>query len=212
MDRPQTLGEEIANAVSHGVGTLAAIVATPFLIYAAATKGTTLSIVGVSIFCATVILLYLCSTIYHSLPRNQAKRLFQIFDHMSIFLLIAGTYTPFTFGVLRGATGWTLFGLIWGTAVFGIITKMVPRLRHSPLSLFLYLGMGWMVVLVLRPLWQSLPLSHFLWLVAGGVAYTAGVIFYATDNHVRYGHFVWHLFTITGTVCHFIAIALCIAG
>lgn len=207
QDRPQTLGEEIANAISHGVGLVGAIVAAPFLIYTAVQKGEAITIVGASIFCATVILLYLSSTIYHCLPRNGAKRLFQIFDHMAIFLLIAGTYTPFTFGVLRGTLGWTLFGLIWGTAVFGIVTKLVPRLRHSKLSLVLYLGMGWMVVLVIRPLWEHLPLSGFLWLIAGGLAYTAGVIFYAADE-MRYGHFIWHLFTIAGTACHFIAIML----
>ena len=207
-DRPQTLGEEIANAISHGVGLLAAMVAAPFLIYAAAQRGELMGIVGASIFAATTILLYLSSTIYHSLPRNGAKRLFQVFDHISIFLLIAGTYTPFTFGVLRGTMGWTVFGLIWGTAIFGIVTKLVPRLRHSKLSLLLYLGMGWMVVLVIRPLWQHLPLTTFLWLIAGGLAYTGGVVFYAADK-MRYGHFIWHLFTIAGTACHFVAILLC---
>jgi hemolysin III len=204
-DRPQSLGEEIANSISHGVGLIAALAAAPFLIWAAAEKGEALTIVGVSIFATSMVLLYLSSMMYHCLPSNRAaKRVFLIFDHIAIFLLIAGTYTPFALGVLRGTLGWTLFGLIWGVALFGIITKLVPKLRHSKLSLGLYLGMGWMVVLVIRPLCQHLPFDGLLWLVAGGLAYTVGVIFYVADK--RYSHFIWHLFTIAGTTCHFFAI------
>jgi len=203
-DRPQTLGEEIANSISHGVGLIAALAAAPFLIWVAASKGEALMIVAVSIFATSMVLLYLSSMMYHCLPENRGKRVFLIFDHMAIFLLIAGTYTPFALGVLRGAVGWTLFGLIWGTALFGIITKLVPKLRHSKLSLVLYLGMGWMIVLVIRPLYQHLPLNGLLWLVAGGLAYTVGVIFYVAK--ARYSHFIWHLFTIAGTTCHFFAI------
>lgn len=206
--RRQTLGEEIANSVSHGVGVLAAIIGAPFLIITAAQHGDALKVVGASVFIATVMGLYLSSTIYHSITHNRTKQVFQVFDHIAIFLLIAGTYTPFTLGVLRGATGWTLFGLIWATALFGIVTKLIPSLRYSKLSLLLYLGMGWMVVLVIRPLYQTLPLGGLAWLVAGGLAYTAGVVFYATDSKVRYGHFIWHLFTLAGTACHFIAIML----
>jgi len=203
-DRPQSLGEEIANSISHGVGLIAALGASPFLIWVAASKGEALTIVAVSIFVTSMVLLYLSSMIYHCLPKNRAKGVFHIFDHIAIFLLIAGTYTPFALGVLRGALGWTLFGLIWGTALFGIITKLVPKLRHSKLSLVLYLGMGWMIVLVIRPLYQHLPLNGLLWLIAGGLAYTVGVIFYVAK--ARYSHFIWHLFTIAGTTCHFFAI------
>lgn len=203
-DRHQSLGEEIANSISHGVGLIAALVGTPFLIWMAVQKGEALIVVGISIFATSMVLLYLSSMMYHCLPRNRAKHVFLIFDHIAIFLLIAGTYTPFALDVLRGAIGWTLFGLIWGIALFGSITKLVPRLRHSKLSLVLYLGMGWLVVLVIRPLCQHLPLNGLLWLVAGGLAYTLGVIFYVAKT--RYCHFIWHLFTIAGTTCHFFAI------
>jgi hemolysin III len=203
-ERAQSLGEEIANSISHGVGLIAALAASPILILVAARKGEALSVVGASIFATTMVLLYLSSMMYHCLPRNRAKHVFLIFDHIAIFLLIAGTYTPFALGVLRGTLGWTLFGLIWGTALFGIATKLVPRLRHSKLSLILYLGMGWMIVLVIRPLYQHLPFNGLLWVIAGGLAYTIGVIFYTAK--ARYSHFVWHLFTIAGTSCHFFAI------
>ena len=203
-DRPQSLGEEIANSISHGVGLIAALAASPILILVAASKGSALTIVAVSIFATSMVLLYLSSMMYHCLPRNRGKHVFLIFDHIAIFLLIAGTYTPFALGVLRGAVGWTLFGMIWGVALIGIITKLVPKLRHSKLSLALYLGMGWMVVLVIRPLCQHLPFDGLLWLVAGGLAYTVGVIFFVIDK--KYSHFIWHLFTIAGTTCHFFAI------
>ena len=203
-DRPQSLGEEIANSISHGVGLIAALAAAPFLILVAANKDDALTVVGVSIFATSMVLLYLSSMLYHCLPKNRAKRVFLIFDHIAIFLLIAGTYTPFALGVLRGVVGWTLFGLIWGTALFGIMTKLTPKLRHSKLSLVLYLGMGWMIVLVIRPLYQHLPLNGLLWLIGGGLAYTVGVIFFVAKT--RYSHFIWHLFTIAGTTCHFFAI------
>jgi hemolysin III len=203
-NRYQSLGEEIANGISHGVGLVAALVASPFLILVAARKDQPLSVVAVCIFATSMVLLYLSSMMYHCLPRRPAKRLFAIFDHIAIFLLIAGTYTPFALVVLRGTLGWTLFGLIWGAALFGIITKVVPKLRHPKLSLALYLGMGWMIVPALHPLYQHLQLSGMLWLVGGGLAYTAGVIFYVAK--AKYCHFVWHLFTIAGTTCHFFAI------
>ncbi len=203
-DKSQSLGEEIANSISHGLGLIAALAASPFLILVATNKGDVLTVVGVSIFAASMVLLYLSSMIYHFLPKNRAKRVFLIFDHIAIFLLIAGTYTPFALGVLRGTLGWTLLGLIWGVALIGITTKLIPKLRHSKLSLALYLGMGWMVVLVIRPLYQHLPFNGMLWLVAGGLAYTVGVIFYVAK--ARYSHFIWHLFTIAGTTCHFFAI------
>jgi len=203
-DRPQSLGEEIANSISHGVGAIASLGVAAVLIVAAARKGDPLMDAGVSVFAASMVLLYLTSMIYHFLPQGPAKRLFLIFDHIAIFLLIAGTYTPFALGVLRGGLGWWFLGLIWLVGLFGIITKLIPKLRYSKLSLILYLIMGWLAVLVIRPLYQNLPFHGFLWLVAGGLAYTGGVIFYVARP--RYSHFVWHLFTMAGTTCHFFAI------
>jgi hemolysin III len=200
-----SLGEEVANCVSHGVGCLAALAATPFLVLAAARRGGAVAIVGASVFAGTMVLLYLASTLYHALPRNPAKRVFQILDHSAIFLLIAGTYTPFTLGVLRGAWGWTLFGLVWGLAVLGVTLKSVGGIRYSWLSTTLYVCMGWLALIAIRPLWPHVPSAGWLWLIAGGLAYTSGIAFYAAER-VRYGHFVWHLFVLMGTVCHFFAV------
>jgi hemolysin III len=202
--RHQSLGEEVANSISHGVGLIGALAAAPVLILAAASTGDPLKVVSVSIFAATIILVYTSSMIYHFLPRGRAKQVFRVFDHVAIFLLIAGTYTPFALVVLRGTAGWTLFGMNWGTAVIGIITQLVPKLQHPILSVVLYLVMGWMALLFFRPLCQQLPVDGLLWLIAGGLAYTLGVIFYAA--RARYSHFVWHLFTIAGTTCHVFAV------
>ena len=203
--RAPSLGEEIANSVSHGVGLAAALVATPFLVLAAARHGGSTGTVGASVFAGTVVLLYLASTLYHAWPSPRTKHVFRVIDHSAIFLLIAGTYTPFTLGVLRGAWGWTLFSLVWSLAVLGITLKAVGGIRYPRLSTTLYLGMGWLALIAIRPLWLRLPASGWLWLVAGGLAYTAGVAFYAAER-MRYGHFVWHLFVLTGTVCHFFAV------
>jgi len=161
--------------------------------------------VGASVFAAAVVLLYLASTLYHALPRSKAKRVFQVIDHSAIFLLIAGTYTPFTLGVLRGAWGWTLFGLIWSLAAVGIVLKAAGRLRHPVLSTLLYLGMGWLILIAIRPLWLRVPLAGLLWLLLGGIAYTAGLAFLAAKG-VRYSHLVWHLFVLAGTASHFCAV------
>ncbi len=201
-----SLGEEIANSASHGVGVIAALVGTPFLILTAARHGGVSDVVGASVFAASVLLLYLASTLYHALPRNRAKHVFRILDHSAIFLLIAGTYTPFTLGLLRGAWGWTLFGLVWTIAVLGIVLKAVAGVRYPRLSTVLYVVMGWVALIAIRPLWVRMPLPAWGWVLAGGVAYTAGIAFYATDRRVRYGHFVWHLFVLVGTVCHFFAV------
>jgi hemolysin III len=199
------LGEEIANCVSHGVGCLAALAATPFLILAAARRGDAMAIVGASVFAGTMVVLYLASTLYHALPRNRAKRVFRVLDHSAIFLLIAGTYTPFTLGVLRGAWGWTLFGVVWGLAVLGVTLKSLGGMKYPRLSTALYVGMGWLALGAIRPLWLHVPVAGWLLLIAGGVAYTAGIAFYAAER-VRYGHFVWHLFVLMGTTCHFFAV------
>jgi len=203
--RPQSLGEEIANSVSHGVGLLAAMVAAPILIANAVRNGGPASVVGSGVFASTIGLLYLTSVLYHALPPNRAKRVFQVLDHGAIFLLIAGTYTPFTLGVLRGAWGWSLFGIVWGLAAVGVVLKAASGVRYSKLSIILYLAMGWLVLIAIRPLWLVMPAEGLLWLLAGGLAYTAGVAFYAAD-HLRYAHFVWHLFVLAGTACHFVAV------
>ncbi|MCF8068852.1 MAG: hemolysin III family protein [Desulfobacterales bacterium] len=203
--RVQTRGEEIANSISHGVGFLAAATTSPILVISAVQHNNAAGIVGASIFAFTMVLLYITSTLYHTLARNKAKRVFQILDHGAIFLLIAGTYTPFTLGVLRGAWGWTLFGLVWGMAVMGIVLKSVGGVRCQKLSTFLYLAMGWLIVIAVKPLWLNMPARGLFWLIAGGAAYTAGVVFFAAPR-IRYAHFVWHLFVIAGTACHFIAV------
>jgi hemolysin III len=204
-ERRPTLGEEIANSISHGIGLILAIVATPFLVTAALRYGNTWRMVGVSVFAASMVTLYLSSTLYHALTHNRAKQVFRMFDHCAIFLLIAGTYTPFTLGVLRGPWGWTLLGLIWILAAIGLTMKMFLRARYSWLSVILYLVMGWLVVIAAPQILRVMPLSGLAWLVAGGIAYTAGVGFYAA-HRVRYAHFAWHLFVIAGTVCHFFAV------
>jgi hemolysin III len=204
-ERRPTLGEEIANSISHGIGLLLAIVATPILIIAALRSGNGWNMIGVSVFAGSMITLYLASTLYHALTHDRAKRVFRMLDHSAIFLLIAGTYTPFTLGVLRGPWGWTLLGLIWTLAAVGLTMKAVLRARYNWLSVILYLVMGWLVVIAAPQVLRVMPVSGLAWLVAGGIAYTAGVGFYAA-HRVRYAHFAWHLFVITGTVCHFFAV------
>lgn len=207
-ERRQSFGEEIANVISHGVGLIAGTVAAPVLIFAAIRHGDTGFIVGASIFAATIILMYLASTLYHTLPNGRAKRVFRVVDHGSIYLLIAGTYTPFTLGMLKGAWGWTLFGIVWGLAIVGIAMKTTGRAWHPVFSTSLYLLMGWVAVIAVRPLWEQLPAASIAWLAAGGVAYTAGVGFFAA-HRLRYGHFVWHLFVVAGTTCHVLAVMAC---
>lgn len=202
--RPQTLGEEIANSISHGVGFLAAVALLPVLVISALSDGAT-AVVGAAIFGASMAVLYLTSTLYHAMAPSRAKRVFQVLDHAAIYLLIAGTYTPFTLGVLRGPWGWTLFGVIWGLAAIGIFLKSIRGIRYPRLSTAVYIAMGWLVIVAVKPLWTSVPGWGLFWLVAGGVAYTAGVAFYAA-NRMRYAHFAWHLFVLTGTGCHFVAV------
>jgi hemolysin III len=203
-EHAQSTGEEIANSVSHGIGLLAAVASAPVLVLSAARHGGAARITGASVFAAAMVLLYLTSTLYHALPRNRAKRVFRILDHSAIFLMIAGTYTPFTLGVLRGGWGWTLFGLVWGLALAGIILSAAGGVRYPKLRTFLYLAMGWLIVVAVKPLWLRMPSEGLFWLSGGGVAYTVGLVFYAV--RVRYFHFVWHLFVIAGTACHFIAV------
>lgn len=208
--RSQSLGEEIANSVSHGVGFVAALVGMPFLLVAAFRRGDTGITAGVSVFAGTVAVLYLVSTLYHALRMNTAKRVFRVLDHQAIFLLIAGTYTVFTLGILRGWLGWTLFGIVWSLAIGGIVLKVMGGLRYPVFFTCLYVSMGWLVLAAVHPLSVLVPKAALLWLLAGGVAYTAGIAFFAAKR-IRYAHFIWHLFVLVGTVCHFFAVLSCVA-
>lgn len=204
-ERPQTLGEEIANSVSHGVALLAALVAAPILMVAVSPLSAA-NIVGASVFAATMVLLYLASTIYHALPPGRAKRIFVKLDHGAIYLFIAGSYTPFALGALSGPWGWTLFGLVWGLAALGVTLKAFDRLSHPWLSTGLYLVMGWLVLIAAVPLVERVPSAGLALLVAGGLSYTVGVIFFVLDSRVRYAHAVWHLFVAVGSGLHFCAV------
>lgn len=204
-ERVQLVSEEIASSVSHGVGLLGALTITPIMIVIASRRSGARGIVAASIFGATIILLYLMSTLYHALPTGRAKRVFQVLDHSAIYVLIAGTYTPVTLVVLRGVWGWSLFGVIWGLAALGILLKALGRLQHPTLSTILYVAMGWIAVVAIRPLWLHLPPWGIFWLAAGGFAYTLGVGFFMARG-VRFHHLIWHLFVIAGTTCHFIAV------
>jgi hemolysin III len=202
--REQTLGEEIANALSHGLGFLLAVAALPVLL-AFSSSGGTAHVVAASVFAATMMALYLASALYHALPAGRAKRFFGRLDHAAIFIFIAGSYTPFVLGPLRGAWGWTLFGIVWTIAALGVTAKVLNRLKHPGWSTGLYIAMGWLVVLALQPLSARVAPAGLAWLVAGGLAYTAGAVFFLLDHRLRYAHFIWHLFVLAGSACHFFA-------
>lgn len=203
--RDQTGGEELANALSHGVGLLLAVASLPILVTFAAQRGGAASVVGASLFSATMILLYLVSTTYHGLPAGRAKHWFNRFDHAAIYLFIAGSYMPFLLGVLRGPWGWTLFGIVWGAAAIGVTAKLFNRLRHPLWSTGLYVAMGWVAVVAAAPLIERMAFEGLAWLVAGGLAYTLGAVVFIFDARLRYAHFVWHLFVMAGSACHFFA-------
>jgi hemolysin III len=205
QERPQSLGEEIANSVSHGLGLLAALAAFPVLVIAAYQRGGATAVVGASVFAGAMVLMYLTSTLFHALPQCRGKRVLQILDHSAIYVLIAGTYTPFLLGVLRGAAGWTLFGLVWGIAVIGTVLKSLGGVRYTRISTWAYLAMGWLVLIAADTVWALVPKWGLFWLFAGGIAYTAGAVFFMAER-IRYFHFVWHLFVVAGTACHFIAV------
>jgi hemolysin III len=207
MSEARTLStaEEIANAVTHGLGLVASLIVLPLLIGASANRGDTPLVIGCSVFGATLVVLYAASTIYHALPVSRAKRILQLIDHSAIYLLIAGSYTPFALGVLRGGWGWTLLGAVWGLAGLGIVYKSLFGLRFPRFSIVLYLLMGWMATLAIGPLMRTLPLAGLLWLLAGGLLYTAGTLFYVRERP-RYSHAVWHLFVLGGSACHVVAV------
>ncbi|MBL7967250.1 MAG: hemolysin III family protein [Prolixibacteraceae bacterium] len=198
-------GEEIVNAITHGIGALLSIAALVVLVILASTQGDIWHIVSFSIYGSTLILLYLSSTLYHSFSGPKVKNLFARFDHISIFLLIAGTYTPILLTSMRGVWGWTLFGIIWGLALTGAVIRSIYLHRFRKLMVAVYLLMGWMFVLAGKQIFQSLPSISLTFLVLGGVAYSVGVIFYMWRK-LPYSHGVWHLFVLAGSVLHFFAI------
>jgi hemolysin III len=206
QERSQSIPEEIANSISHGVALTAALFAIPRLIGAAIRRGRLVDMIGAGVFAATVVLLYAISTLYHALPAgSKAKRIMRLLDHSAIYLLIAGTYTPVTLGVLQGAWRWTLLVMVWSLASCGLLLKATRGFRHPGLSMTLYLGMGWLALIAARPLYLHMPAAGILWLIAGGLAYTFGIIFYALER-VRFAHLAWHLCVIIGTACHFVAV------
>lgn len=203
--RKYSTGEEIANSITHGIGAALAIAALVILVVFAALRGTVWHIVSFSIFGATLVLLYFASTLYHSLTHVGAKALFHKFDHISIYLLIAGTYTPFCLTALRGWIGWSVFGVVWTCAILGTIVKSISVGKKVKLSTILYILMGWVIIIAIVPLYKAMTLAGFSLLLAGGVSYTVGTIFFIRD-HVKYNHSVWHLFVIGGSVLHFFSV------
>ena len=207
----QSTGEELANSISHGIGLVVAMIGTPILVLTALRHGSIPFLIGTIIFTLTVLLLYLGSMLYHAWPCTHAKVFLQTLDHSAIFLLIAGTYTPFALGPLRGTEGLIMLGIVWALALFGVFMKATRgTLRHRKLAMTLYLGTGWLGLIFIRPLALVVPWSVVLWLVAGGIAYTVGTFFFANERQ-RYAHFVWHLFVLAGTSCHYAAMLICAA-
>jgi hemolysin III len=203
--RELTLKEEIFNSITHGIGTVLSVAALVTLVILAVMKGDAWHVVSYTIYGSTLILLYLSSTLYHSFTKEKIKNLFARFDHAAIFLLIAGTYTPFLLTVLRGTTGWILFSIIWGLALIGIVIRSIYLTRFKKLMVALYLGMGWLMVVAVGPLIRNLPVTSLVFLLAGGIFYSVGVVFYMWRN-LKYGHGIWHLFVLAGSIMHFFAV------
>lgn len=204
--RAQSPGEELANSIVHGAALLASFVALPVLILRATASNDAAHIVGGAIFGTTVIMLYLSSTLYHAWRPGRTKHVFRIMDHSAIYLLIAGTYTPFMIGPLRGPWGWSLLSIIWTLAILGIVAKCTLGCRMPRLSTIVYLAMGWLIVIAMQPFLTHVSPAGIAWLVAGGLCYTAGVVFYVSDQRIRYAHALWHVFVAAGTTFHFIAV------
>lgn len=198
------------NSISHTVGAALAAIGGVILIVVAARTGDPWKIVSCSVYAAMLLTLYLISTLYHSV-RGKAKAVLQRLDHCAIYLLIAGTYTPFMLVTLRGPWGWSLFGVVWGLALIGIAQEYLYARGARILSLVIYVAMGWLIVIGIKPLLAALEWNGFLWLVAGGLCYTGGIVFYATDHKLRHGHGIWHLFVLAGSCCHFVAILFYVA-
>ena len=194
------------NSISHLVGAVLALAGAVVLVVVASRGGDTRRIVSFSIYGATLFLLYLISTLYHGLPTGRAKHVFRVLDHQAIYLLIAGSYTPFTLVTLDGIVGWWLFGAIWGMAVLGLVLDALPRRGARVVPLVIYFVMGWLIVLAINPLLAALPRAGFIWLLTGGLLYTSGIVFYALDRRYPWMHGVWHLFVLAGSISHYVAI------
>lgn len=202
---PYSPREEVANALTHGLGALASLIAGAALITLVASAGDALRIASAAVYCLSLLLLYTASTLYHGTRAGIAKDRLEIFDHCAIFVLIAGTYTPFMLVSLRGPWGWSIFGVIWGLAIAGVALKLIFGTRFPLLSTLIYIAMGWLIVVAAGPMIQALDLPTLLWLLAGGLAYTAGTIFYH-NKRIPYTHAIWHLFVLAGSACHFVAV------
>lgn len=205
-----TFGEEIFNSVTHGVGSLLSIAGTVVLIVFSAINSDAFAVVSSAVYGASLIILYTMSTLYHSITNEKAKKFFRIMDHNTIFFLIAGTYTPYTLAVLRSPLGWVLFGVVWGAAAIGIVLNSIDLEKFSKISVVCYIAMGWVIIIAVKPLMSSMPFISFALLVAGGVFYTIGVIFYAIKK-VKYFHSVWHIFTVIGSALHYFSVFTAIA-
>ncbi|MCF7886002.1 MAG: hemolysin III family protein [Candidatus Marinimicrobia bacterium] len=199
------LKEEIANSITHGIGATLAVAALVILVVFASIQGNPWKIVSFSIYGASLLTLYLASTFYHAFQRPRLKRIFRIVDHASIYILIAGTYTPFTLVTIRGAWGWSIFGIIWGLAIFGIAFKTMFIHKFKIISTLIYILMGWFIVIAMHEVVANLDIMGLIWLILGGVLYTGGVYFFANDS-IRFNHAIWHLFVLAGSICHFFAI------
>jgi hemolysin III len=208
LKRMQSGGEELANSISHGIGLCAALIGAPILLLEAR-RSSPGFFLGTLIFAVTLSMLYLGSTLYHAWPQTRAKSVLRTLDHSAIFLLIAGTYTPFTLGPLRGLWGSSILAVVWALAIFGVILKATRGAsRHPKLGMTLYLGTGWLALIAVRPMMLAIPSAALFWLVAGGVIYTTGVLFFV-NQRLRYSHFIWHLFVLAGSSCHFLAVLSC---
>jgi hemolysin III len=200
------LCEEITNSVTHGIGAALSIAGLSVLVALAGVKGDPWRIVAFSVYGFSLVMLYLSSTLYHGIPFPRAKSVLRRLDHASIFLLIAGTYTPFVLVVLRGTVGWTLFAAIWALAAFGIAVKVAFTGRFEVASVILYVCMGWLGIAAIKPVVTHLPMAGVIWVIMGGLAYTSGVFFYAC-RRIPFNHAIWHMFVIAGSVCHYVAVA-----
>ncbi|MBC8367566.1 hemolysin III family protein [bacterium] len=204
-EKQYTRNEEIANSITHGLGALLSMAGLVILIVYAAIRGEAWHVVGVSIFGASMVVLYTVSTLYHGFPWPRVKGLFRKLDHAAIYFLIAGSYTPFVLVNLRGPWGWTLFGLAWGLAILGILFEVLFEKPNKYLSLGFYLGLSWLIIIAIKPILNSVPMDSLIFLGLGGLAYTFGTIFYAWKK-LPYHHAVWHLFVIAGTMMHFFSV------
>ncbi len=201
--------EELANSLTHGLGAIASVAAGSALLVLSALRGNAWLTVGTAVFALSLVALYGISALYHAVPAETAKARLKVADHCAIYALIAGTYTPFMLGGVRGGVGWTLFGVIWGLAVAGMVFKLFFTGRFRSLSTAVYIAMGWLVVVAAKPIAEALPGSVLVWLAVGGIAYTAGTAFYL-NRRIPYSHAIWHLFVIAGSTSHVVALALLI--